>query len=174
MSKDVGNVRNKDPKLCAPVELEEKTGKAVNKSNQKSKQFMANWLTQGNKKRKSENDEESSKKNFKPEDNADDIMVESKEWQCLFCTYLNNLKVDICEICEKSRQSVGRTGSSQMDNEPNTKYDESEIEHPPDTTPDDEDVQAVDEIQCPKCTLLNPTDLKVCSICCASLPKRAD
>ena len=135
------------------------------------KQFMANWLTQGNKKRKSENDEESSKKNFKPEDNADDIMVESKEWQCLFCTYLNNLKVDICEICEKSRQS---TGSSQMDNEPNTKYDESEIEHPPDTTPDDEDVQAVDEIQCPKCTLLNPTDLKVCSICCASLPKRAD
>ena len=174
MSKDVGNVRNKDPKLCAPVELEEKTGKAVNKSNQKSKQFMANWLTQGNKKRKSENDEEPSKKNFKPEDNADDIMVESKEWQCLFCTYLNNLKVDICEICEKSRQTVGRTGSSQMDNEPNTTYVENEIEHPPDTTPDDEDYQSVDEVQCPKCTLLNPTDLKVCSICSASLPKKAD
>ena len=174
MSKDVGNVRNKDPKLCAPVELEEKTGKAVNKSNQKSKQFMANWLTQGNKKRKSEDNEGPSKKNFKSEDNSDNIEVESKEWQCLFCTYLNNLKGDICEICAKSRQSVDRAGSSQMDYEPNAKYDESEIEHPPDTTPDDEDVQAVDEVQCPKCTLLNPADLKVCSICEASLCKKAD
>ena len=179
VSKDVGNVRNKDPKLCAPVELEEKTGKAVNKSNQKSKQFMANWLTQGNKKRKSENDEESSKKNFKSEENfkkdaADDIVDESKEWHCLFCTYLNSLKVDICEMCAKSRQSVGPTGSSQMDYEPNVKHDKSEIEHPPDTTPDDEDVQAVDEVQCPKCTLLNPADLKVCSICEASLCKKAN
>ena len=135
---------------------------------------MANWLTQGNKKRKSEDNEGPSKKNFKPEDNANDIVVESKEWQCLFCTYLNNLKVDICEMCAKSRQSVGHAGSSQMDYEPNAKYDESEIEHPPDTTPDDEDVQAVDEVQCPKCTLLNPADLKVCSICEASLCKKAD
>ena len=174
VSKDVGNVRNKDPKLCAPVELEEKTGKAVNKSNQKSKQFMANWLTQGNKKRKSEDNEGPSKKNFKSEDNSDNIEVESKEWQCLFCTYLNNIKVDICEMCEKSRQSVGRTGSSQMDYEPNAKYDKSESEHPPDTNPDDKHVQAVDEVQCPKCTLLNPADLKVCSICEASLCKKAN
>ena len=101
-------------------------------------------------------------------------MDESKEWHCLFCTYLNNPKVDICEICEKSRQSVGRTGSSQVDYELNTKYDKSEIEHPPDTNPDDKHVQAVDEVQCPKCTLLNPADLKVCSICEASLCKKAD
>ena len=179
VSKDVGNVRNKDPKLCAPVELEEKTGKAVNKSNQKSKQFMANWLTQGNKKRQSENDEEPSKKHLKSEedfekDDAEDIVDESKQWHCLFCTYINSLKVDICEMCEKSRQSVGHTGSSQRDYEPNAKYDKSKIEHPPDTTPDVEDVQAVDEVQCPKCTLLNPADLKVCSICEASLCKKAD
>jgi hypothetical protein len=181
VSKDVGNVRNKDPKLCAPVELEEKTGKAVNKSAQKSKQFMANWLTQGNKKRKSENDEEPPKKNFKSEDDfkkddANDIVDEAKEWHCLFCTYLNSLKVDICEMCAKSRQTVasGRTGSSQTDNDPNTTYDKSETENPPNTTPDDEDVQAVDEVHCPKCTLLNPVDLKVCSICGASLHKKAD
>ena len=58
VSKEVGNVRNKDPKLCAPVELEVRTGKALNKSDQKSKQFMANWLE--NKKRKSNLEEEPS------------------------------------------------------------------------------------------------------------------
>ena len=63
VSKEVGNVRNKDPKLCAPVELEVRTGKALNKSDQKSKQFMANWLE--NKKRKSNLDEEPSNDNAK-------------------------------------------------------------------------------------------------------------
>ena len=58
------------------------------------------------------------------------------------CQVAKATAFSICEMCEKSRQSVGRTGSSQMDYEPNAKYDESEIEHPPDTTSDDEDVQA--------------------------------
>ena len=80
------------------------------------------------------------------------MVDESKEWQCLFCTYLNSLEVDVCEMCAKSRQSVasGRTGSSQngseefvsgnsqMDNDPNnTTYDESELEYP-DTHPNAE------------------------------------
>ena len=61
-------MKNKDGKLCAPVELEVATGKAVNKSDKKSKQFMANWLTQGsNKKRKSDEEEFSSNKNAKKE-----------------------------------------------------------------------------------------------------------
>ena len=111
------------------------------------------------------------------------MVDESKEWQCLFCTYLNSLEVDVCEMCAKSRQSVasGRTGSSQngseefvsgnsqMDNDPNnTTYDESELEYP-DTHPNaDHDV---DKVQCPKCTLFNPADLKVCTVCGASLHK---
>ena len=111
------------------------------------------------------------------------MVDESKEWQCLFCTYLNSLEVDVCEMCAKSRQSVasGRTGSSQngseefvsgnsqMDNDPNnTTYDESELEYP-DTHPNAD--QDVDKVQCPKCTLFNPADLKVCTVCGASLHK---
>jgi len=65
ISKEVGNVRNKDPRLCAPVKLEERTGKALNKSDQKSKQFMANWL--GTPKRKSDLGEGPSNKNAKKE-----------------------------------------------------------------------------------------------------------
>ena len=68
VSKEVGNVRNKDPKLCAPVELEVRTGKALNKSDQKSKQFMANWLE--NKKRKSNLEEEPYNDNAKKEYNS--------------------------------------------------------------------------------------------------------
>ena len=60
-------MRNKDPKLCAPVELEIRTGKALNKSDQKSKQFMANWLE--NKKRKSDFEEEPSNDNAKKDYN---------------------------------------------------------------------------------------------------------
>jgi len=126
--------------------------------------------------------EEEDSEDFEEYD-ADDMVDESKEWQCLFCTYLNSLEVDVCEMCAKSRQSVasGRTGSSQngseefvsgnsqMDNDPNnTTYDESELEYP-DTHPNaDHDV---DKVQCPKCTLFNPADLKVCTVCGASLHK---
>merc|ERR1712223_172097 len=106
---------------------------------------------------------------------ADDMVDESKEWQCLFCTYLNSLEVDICEMCAKSRQSVASShddgefvsGNSQMD-DPNA-Y-ESEIEYP-DTDPHADQENLQDKIQCPKCTLFNPSDLKVCAICGASLHK---
>merc|ERR1712223_1633214 len=98
---------------------------------------------------------------------ADDMVDESKEWQCLFCTYLNSLEVDICEMCAKSRQSVASShddeevvsGNSQMD-DPNTYESEEVSEYHPDTDPHDQVGQ--DKVQCPKCTLLNPADLKIC------------
>jgi len=118
--------------------------------------------------------DESDEEDFEEYD-ADDMVDESKEWQCLFCTYLNSLEVDICEMCAKSRQSVASShddeefvsGNSQMD-DPNT-Y-ESEIEYP-DTDPHADQENLQDKIQCPKCTLFNPSDLKVCAICGASLHK---
>ena len=121
------------------------------------------------------NDYESEEEDFEEYD-ADDMVDESKEWQCLFCTYLNSLEVDICEMCAKSRQSVASShedeefvsGNSQMDDNPNTTYDESEIEYP-DTDPHDQGVQ--DQVQCPKCTVFNPSNLTICNICGASLYK---
>merc|ERR1719219_1337242 len=99
-----------------------------------------------------------------------------KNGNVFFCTYLNSLEVDICEMCAKSRQSVASShddeefvsGNSQMD-DPNT-YESEEVSEYPDTDPHDQDVQ-VDKVQCPKCTLLNPVDLKICGICGASLHK---
>ena len=111
------------------------------------------------------------------EDVSYNVVDESKEWQCLFCTYLNSLEVEICDMCSKSRRSVASSraeedsefvsGNSQID-EPETE-DDNEVD-------DDEEDDVEDEVQgakvhCPKCTLLNPADLNICTVCGASLHK---
>ena len=40
------------------------------------------------------------------EEDYDNVVDESKEWQCPYCTYLNSLEVDVCDMCAKSRRSV--------------------------------------------------------------------
>ena len=62
VSKDVGNVRNKDLSLLQPVELDAKTGKPVDKKNAKSAGLMANWLKKGVKKEDTEEDQKESEK----------------------------------------------------------------------------------------------------------------
>ena len=42
----------------------------------------------------------------------ENVVDTSKEWQCEFCTYLNSLEKDVCEMCSKSRRSVASTRSS--------------------------------------------------------------
>jgi len=100
----------------------------------------------------------------------ENVVDTSKEWQCEFCTYLNSLEKDVCEMCSKSRRSVASTrssheeeefvsGASQMDD---PEYGEEESE---------EESDHEGEIQCPKCTLYNPEHLNICTVCGASLHK---
>ena len=102
----------------------------------------------------------------------ENVVDTSKEWQCEFCTYLNSLEKDVCEMCSKSRRSVASTrsshdeyvsGNSQMDD---PEDDQEEVS--------DEEVEESDhegEIPCPKCTLYNPEHLNICTVCGASLHK---
>ncbi|TRY62030.1 hypothetical protein TCAL_09093 [Tigriopus californicus] len=72
-------------------------------------------------------------------------------WQCHACTFNNGCKVDICEMCGKSRNSPELLKSS------TTATDSSDQE---------------DTISCQKCTLLNDRKLKTCDACGASLHKK--
>ena len=101
----------------------------------------------------------------------ENVVDTSKEWQCEFCTYLNSLEKDVCEMCSKSRRSVASTrssthdeyvsGNSQMLDDPEDDPEESESE----------ESEHEGEIPCPKCTLYNPEHLNICTVCGASLHK---
>ena len=64
---------------------------------------------------------------YQPENYEDDVededvdgynvVDESKEWQCTFCTYLNSLEVEVCDMCAKSRRSVLSQHSSHPEDE---------------------------------------------------------
>lgn len=98
---------------------------------------------------------------------ADDMVDSSKEWQCLHCTYLNSLEVEICEMCSKSRRSVA---SSHHDDDDDFVSGNSQMEDPYES--EEEQIEEDEnKIQCPKCTLYNPANLTVCTICGASLHK---
>ena len=62
--------------------------------------------------------------NYEDDDVDDDedvdgynVVDESKEWQCTFCTYLNSLEVEVCDMCAKSRRSVLSQHSSHPEDE---------------------------------------------------------
>lgn len=103
----------------------------------------------------------------------ENVVDTSKEWQCEFCTYLNSLEKDVCEMCSKSRRSVASTRSSHEEEE--FVSGASQMDDPED---DDEEEESEEEesdhqgqIQCPKCTLYNPEHLNICTVCGASLHK---
>jgi len=89
-------------------------------------------------------------------------------WECHACTYLNKARVDICEMCGKSRNSplpppatsangvAGRAASNGFDD-----------------VLDGGGGGGGDVIACQKCTLENDRRLKVCEACGASLHKKA-
>ena len=71
VSKDVGNVRNQDPTLTQPVELDVKTGKPIDKKNAKSAGLMANWLKKGTAAAKTTTAAEDKKTQIKEEQDDD-------------------------------------------------------------------------------------------------------
>lgn len=99
-------------------------------------------------------------------------MDESKEWQCTFCTYLNSLEVEVCDMCAKSRRSVLSQHSSHPEDEEEFVSGNSQMDDPEDEL-DDSDVEEdfENKINCPKCTMYNPIDLNICTVCGASLHK---
>eukprot|EP00095_Tigriopus_kingsejongensis_P011905 maker-scaffold111_size354240-snap-gene-2.28 protein:Tk11905 transcript:maker-scaffold111_size354240-snap-gene-2.28-mRNA-1 annotation:"protein tamozhennic" len=75
-------------------------------------------------------------------------------WQCYACTYSNPLKVEVCEMCGKSRNSPDLMSTSHA------------------TSPGDSSTDQEETVACQKCTLLNDRKLKVCEACGASLHKK--
>ena len=68
MSKSVGSVKNQESSLCKRVALDSNTGKAMTKSDQMAKSFMANWLSQGTStKRKADQEQETEVQEEKPD-----------------------------------------------------------------------------------------------------------
>ena len=72
MSREVGNVRNQGSTLCAKVDLDDDKGVVakLSKSDQKAKNFMANWLSKGPAVKK--NSSTSSGKKRKSSNNAEE------------------------------------------------------------------------------------------------------
>jgi len=68
VSKSVGSVKNQESSLCKRVALDSNTGKAMTKSDQMAKSFMANWLSQGTStKRKADQEQETEVQEEKPD-----------------------------------------------------------------------------------------------------------
>ena len=104
-----------------------------------------------------------------------DVIDETKEWQCNFCTYLNSLEVDVCDMCAKSRRSVLSQHSSRPEDEDEFVSGNSQMDDPEyddnDENADESEEDLENKIQCPKCTLYNPVHLNICTVCGASLHK---
>lgn len=63
-----------------------------------------------------------------------------EKWECITCTYLNSSRVDICEMCYKSKER-----GSELKPQPSGGQ------------------------ECPKCTLVNEPGLSTCAVCATSL-----
>ena len=105
---------------------------------------------------------------------SENMVDSSKEWQCEFCTYLNSLEVDICEMCAKSRRSVASSHEEEDFVSGNSQVDDAYYDSDAGSNPVENDVEPEidgDRVHCPKCTMLNRADLNVCQVCGASLHK---